>query len=616
MYNFEIYQGYVADIGMLLLIETILILKLQFTPGFGKNENWIKKMLAYGILCAISDALCIILPKEAGRFILYMANTLFFVSFTGACYYLFSYCDNLFKPQSKFRKWSLALPIGLIWLLMLVSYWTGWFFWVNESGEYSRGPFYMTAYVILLLIYVVYPPFLSLYRLLNKRNKDKKKQLLNSIKYSLPLLAGLVLQMEYQGIPFCNIGFAISFLLIVLDNQSSLYDEALAKAHKASEYATKANAAKTDFLSRMSHDLRTPINGIAGMIHIIEKNIDDKEKVLSNLKDLKSTRQQLDSLINDMLDINRIEHGKIELSHEPFNLKTLMDGIEPSLSLRAKDNNITFIPNHYMCEHTWFIGSSLHVSRIMMNVLSNAVKYNREGGKVESWIEEKSIDDSHSSILLTVKDTGIGMSEEFLNRIFLPFEREDTKETSEIEGNGLGMSILKEFLDAMDGEISIDSKLEEGTIVHITLPLEVCLEQVFNENLIEQQTTLTGKHILLVEDNKINMKIAQTILKDANFTIDSAINGQMAVDTFEQSAPDTYDFILMDIRMPIMDGLEATRRIRQSNHKNAKTIPIIAMSANSFKSDIEECIQVGMNGHIAKPIDPEKLVSQIASYIT
>ena len=404
------------------------------------------------------------------------------------------------------------------------------------------------------------------------------------------------------------IGFQnIDSLMREEKRKQKLYEQAL-------EESQKANVAKTNFLSRMSHDIRTPINGIVGMTHIMETESDNHERVMDSIQKVKMLSGQLELLINDVLEMSRIESGNISLSHEAFHLSEKLQEIIPAIQVMAEERGVILKGTHFDITHFIVIGSPVHVQRIMMNILSNAIKYNRTGGTVEYWLSEVPMDDNHSKFMFKVQDTGIGMSQDFISRIYEPFSREQTTPDTTYTGTGLGMAITKELLERMGGSIVIESEQGMGTTVSIAIPFEIASEVPKSKTELPP-ISLAGKRILLVEDNELNLEIAKYILQNEDVLVDEASNGQKAVEIFETCEPDCYDIILMDVMMPVMNGLDATRAIRNLSRPDARTVPIIAMTANAFEEDIEKCIGAGMNDHIAKPIDIKAMKSTIAKYL-
>lgn len=381
---------------------------------------------------------------------------------------------------------------------------------------------------------------------------------------------------------------------------------------KAYEDAKSANAAKAQFLARMSHDIRTPMNGILGMAQIAKNSLNDMEKVEDAIDKIITAGNQLHLLINDVLDMSRLESGKTELTKEVFNIKEIVDNATGSIDVMTKKHNVNNKGIHYDIIHENLIGSPLHVQRVILNVISNGIKYNKENGSLETWITEKPIGDNRSLFIFKIKDTGIGMSREYLDRIFEPFSREHTDAGTEYNGTGLGMAIMKELVDLMDGEIDIESEPGKGTTFIISIPFKISYQVAAkkkNENNVVED--FKGMTVLIAEDNFLNMEIAEYFLEKCEAKVIKAYDGKEAVGVFEHSEPGSIAFILMDVMMPGMDGIEATKYIRALNRTDAKTIPIIAMTAKSFREDKEQCLAAGMNGHISKPIDIKEMFKVI-----
>ena len=383
----------------------------------------------------------------------------------------------------------------------------------------------------------------------------------------------------------------------------------LRKARIAEKKAKKANSAKTDFLRHMSHDIRTPLNGIIGMINISERYCGDKEKLYECKAKVMQSMDYLQSLLNNVLDIGRVESGTLQLEHKPFDLIAMLAKQISIVETNAKEYGISFEGGASMStfHHRYFIGSEEYLNRLLMNLAGNAVKYNRRGGKVILYFNEISSDDKTAVFEFVCSDTGLGMSKEFQKHAFESYAREGKETTNGYSGAGLGLSIVKDIVDRMNGTIKLESKENVGTTFTVTIPLEIDHNAEKKQQKKVEKPDLSGKSVLLVEDNELNLEIAKMLLEDEKMVVTTAENGKEAVDIVSQSVPGRFDFIFMDIMMPVMDGLEAARQIRTLNRKDTKEIPIIAMTANAFQDDIRDCIDAGMNAHIAKPIDSKKI---------
>ena len=382
---------------------------------------------------------------------------------------------------------------------------------------------------------------------------------------------------------------------------------------RAAKKAEAANEAKTEFLQRMSHDIRTPINGICGMINVADHYADNMEKQTECRAKIKKTSHLLLELINEVLDMSKLESDEVVLEEIPFNLNSISEEILGVIEHMATEQNIRIIWEEKEVTHWNLIGSPVHVKRILMNILSNAVKYNKENGYVYiSCREIPSKQTAMPTLEFVCRDTGIGMTEAFQKRIFEPFAQEHAGSRTKFAGTGLGMPITKKLVEKMGGTISFESKEGTGTTFVIRIPFQIDADMKDrNETEEKTETSIQGLHVLLTEDNELNMEIAEFVLQNEGAVVTKAWNGQKAVDIFRKSRPGEFDAILMDIMMPVMNGYEAAKMIRSLDREDAKVIPIIAMTANVFTEDKMRAKEAGMDEHIAKPVDGKLLVKVI-----
>lgn len=384
---------------------------------------------------------------------------------------------------------------------------------------------------------------------------------------------------------------------------------------EAKEMAELAGQAKNSFLSRMSHDIRTPLNGIMGMVQIAKDHIEEPDTVMRSLYKLEKAGRQLELLIGEILDMTKLEGNMVELVNEPFNLYDALEDICNNLHFQAEERCINITGMHFNEKHDEVIGSITHVRRIVENILGNAVKYNRFGGTLQYSVDEIPIDKKHSTYRFTIEDTGIGMSEEFQEHMFEPFAQENESARTHYKGSGLGLPITKELLNLMGGEIRVKSKLGVGSTFIIDIPLEINLEQKEAEiSHIEEEISLKNLHILLAEDNEMNQEIARYFLEAEGAKVTAVTNGKEALDKFLQEPEHTFDMILMDIMMPVMSGIDAVKFIRRASHPQAATIPIIAMSANTFSEDVQRAKIAGMDDYLSKPLDRKKMIKLLTMY--
>ncbi len=410
--------------------------------------------------------------------------------------------------------------------------------------------------------------------------------------------------------------------MVLLKNTTDLHQREqleMDRLKAAYEEAETANKAKTAFLSRMSHDIRTPINGIMGMLQIIGRNREDHEKVDDCLEKIQISSEHLLALINDVLDMSKLEAGKVELDHASFELKDVLKVVYALNEAQIAQSGITYTTHEYELYHTKLVGSPVHLRQILLNLFSNSMKYNKPGGTIDTYVKELSSDSEKAVIEFRIVDTGIGMSAEFVeNKLFHPFTQEKLDARTEYKGTGLGMAIVKELIEKMGGTIQVESELGKGSTFTVVIPFEI--DQTPEQDiLLEEPGQVTtdavkGARILLVEDNELNMEIAEFMLKDSGAVVLKAWNGKEAIEIFEKSEPGEINMIMMDIMMPVMGGLEATRKIRTLNRPDAATIPIVAMTANAFSDDIRRSREAGMNEHLSKPLEMEKIIRTAARY--
>ena len=382
----------------------------------------------------------------------------------------------------------------------------------------------------------------------------------------------------------------------------------------AAKKAEAANEAKTEFLQRMSHDIRTPINGICGMIDMAEHYADDMEKQTEYRAKIKEASNLLLELVNDVLDMSKLESGEVVLEESPFNLSKISEEVLVVIEQIAAEQNIRIVWEKKEIIHRDLIGSPGYVKRVMMNILSNAVKYNRENGHVYiSCMEIPSEQPEMTMMEFVCRDTGVGMADEFQKHIFEPFAQEHAGSRTKFAGTGLGMPITKKLVEKMGGTITFESKKGVGTTFVIRIPFKIDMDSDKGKEQtdVSDEESIKGLHILLTEDNELNMEIAEFMLQNEGADVEKAWNGQEAVELFKKSEPGEFDVILMDIMMPVMNGYEAAKMIRSLEREDAKKVPIIAMTANAFTEDKIRAKEAGMDEHVAKPVDVELLIKVI-----
>lgn len=400
-------------------------------------------------------------------------------------------------------------------------------------------------------------------------------------------------------------GIARSCMGVFVDIDDAVKNQARQQQalEQALERADRANKVKTDFLHRMSHDMRTPLNSILGLLQICERNSDNEVLLCESHEKIRTAARHLLSLIDDTLQASKLGEGKLELVREPVDLARLQTDVADIMQLPAANAGVS-MEDHQKKEsiaHQYVLGSELYLRQIFLNIYSNCIKYNRRGGKVITHVVSNKQPDGKILVRWEIADTGIGMSQEFLKHVFEPFSREENSGNG-VGGTGLGMPIVKQLIELMGGSIKVSSKLNVGSTFVISIPFKPAAQPQEAEQAASEPT-IEGCRLLLVEDNDLNAEIAATLLEGDGAYVSIAGDGAQALEAFAKSPAGTFDAILMDVMMPKMDGLAATRAIRALDRPDAARIPIIAMTGNAFQEDVQECLDAGMSAHLAKPID-------------
>ena len=419
------------------------------------------------------------------------------------------------------------------------------------------------------------------------------------------------------------IGGLLFILLVIINffvkNMAKHNEELVSKLKEVNELleeemvvAANASNAKSEFLAHMSHDIRTPINGIIGMTNIAIKNITNQEKVMDCLSKIGEASNHLLSLVNDVLDLSRIESGKSEPINEPLSIITLLENCATIIEGQLLARDLELICEFDKMENQYIISDELKLRQIFINILGNALKFTPDGGRITFRFKSFPLDDNKVNLLFEVEDTGIGMKEDFMEYIWDAFTQAERRITANYNGTGLGLAITKRFVEMLGGTISVKSKENEGSIFTVKMVADMAVNVLEKEDTIQVEARdLSELKVLLVDDNELNLEIERESLEDEGITVITANDGKEALDLFLRSNPGDYDVILMDMMMPIMDGVETSKAIRAASHPNAKSIPIIAVTANAFKEDIEKSFAAGMNAHISKPINMEDLFATL-----
>ena len=416
------------------------------------------------------------------------------------------------------------------------------------------------------------------------------------------------------------VSLLLAFLLIhyITKRSFAALEDSKAELADALKSAEQANQAKTVFLNSMSHDIRTPMNGIIGMLDMIHKHRDDPQRVDDCLYKIQVSSEHLLSLINDVLDMSRLESGQKVIEHVSFNLNDLCNETISIVIPAAEQAGIQIEIKEERDTEICLLGSPLQLKQIFINIFGNAIKYNKPNGKIFANMSEVERTEDMLTLQFQIRDTGIGMTQEFIdNKLFVPFAQADAGARTKYKGTGLGMSIVKQLVEQMYGKIEVESKVGEGSTFTVTIPFEIDREARANQQkkIAVPQGNLEDIHILLAEDNDINQEIAECMFQDAGAEIVCVENGKLAVEAFSNAPAGTFDVIVLDIMMPVMDGLQAAESIRKLPRQDAKTIPIIAMTANAFAEDEQKSLQAGMNAHLSKPLRSEDVISTVEKFV-
>lgn len=634
---FDVYTLY-AYTGLFCAFIIAIILNRTLTTAFKQSvDKHLVRVFIFFIIFCLIDAIWGLIGftvyDEAP--LVYEISTYLFHIFAALSSIVISiYAVHYFKIKAPYKTYIdiyrlviFVIQIGVI-ITNIIMKFAGskfWFYIDNEGyhtvklgiGDITNLG-YIIRYCVFALQFLQYVPFIVFALIKGFKNlKAPEFQGKRGIRYisgafflAIPLVFG-TLQMLYPDGPMYSFGFAIFSIAIYSINVTRQREEFLKEYHEVSA-AQEANTAKQNFLANMSHDIRTPINGIMGLTNLA-KDEKDPEKIHDYIDKIDKSSQHLLSLVNDVLDMTRMENMQESLLNEDkIDIRTVVDNIKSIIGGQLVNSNVDFNVE-FVPEPTnpFIIGDELRLKQIMINILGNSVKFTQEGSINLKIIENTPVDGFVKYDFL-FEDTGIGMSREFMKVIFEPFSQEKKGARSNYQGTGLGMSIVAQLVKLMKGTISVDSELGKGSQFIVSIPFKISEQKEIKTVEPTNNFSMEGIKVLLVEDNELNMEIAETILGQYGAIVTTATDGQIALDTFAQNKPDTFDIILMDIMMPNMNGYEATEAIRKLDREDAKIIPIIAMTANAFDEDKKKALASGMNGHIAKPIDFKALLSEVS----
>ena len=589
-------------------VATIISLIILSILCLQKNKNQKDKDILWivflGAFLLTSDCLAEFYKgntSEIGYIMTHLCNPLVFIFNYLEMGMLAKYLYDSLAPMLKRKKilfQFIWLLVGISVVFVVLSQYFEIYYYFDANNIYHR-----TKYFPICQIPTVIGILIFIYLLYYFRNDLRRNELLAAISYvCLPTLATLIQIFSY-GLPLQAVAIVISGWLLFLARELDVRNQ-LEEAMKV----------KTDFLNRMSHDIRTPLNGILGLIEIDSRHPQDYELLSMNRAKAKVTANYLLSLLNDMLQLSKLESKEIKIVCEPLNIEKLFDEVFVIAKMKAENFKITLQCQKDDIQHPYLMGSALYMKQILLNVLDNSIKYNKKNGSIAFSIKECEMNDGKAMIQFDIQDTGIGMSEEFLQHIFEPFVQEHENRTS-YQGSGLGMAIVLQMINMMNGTIDIQSVLNVGSHFTIRIPFEIAEKQYEISQIdTSENVSITGVKVLLAEDNALNREIAKTLLEDNGAIVYEAVDGKDVITQFTQHEEYFFDIILMDIMMPVMNGYEACKALRNLDRKDAKDIPVVACSANAFEEDIAKSKESGMAAHLTKPLKVDELIRTIAKF--
>lgn len=655
-------------IGPVVLIQSVLFILLDSVivrRVYKKRKNSPTKSV-FSSFCVVTlimqccsffalsaDYGILVFPK----LILHLINTGLLVGMCGTGYYWFRY---LFIPSRGYTNdfashFVFAIPLLTYLVMCLLSPWTHWIFFINDSLAYQRGSLFVLQFIFPYL-YMVLALVIFLYYKLRGRSGELENSFVSFYLFSFAAISGPVLQVGFNiDGGYTEIGISVGLILMYLEMyvEDSLKLETLEKTQEinkrlqqantdlqaqmdkvialnteleenrrtleeARTEAERANKAKTAFLFNMSHDIRTPMNAIIGFTNLLEKHWDEPERRRDYMTKIKDSSSLLLSIINNILEMSKIERGAVELDEKPTDTCELFGSIQSLFTGLMRQKSIDFSCTVNVVRDSFIYCDAQKIKDVMINLISNAYKYTDQGGKVAVIIDElPHKQDGWVYLRTTIADTGRGMSEEFLPHLFEEFSREYGTEDVQIEGTGLGMPIVKSLVEFMNGSIEVKSKKGEGTTFIVTIPHRIAnfkrVETIAKHERTEER--FEGRRILVTEDNELNCEITCELLSDAGFVVEAAGNGLTALEMITREPADYYDLVLMDVHMPVMNGYEAVKAIRALPDPVKASLPIIATTANAFEEDRRNAFEAGMNGHIAKPINVDSLIECITGLL-
>ena len=588
---------------ILLLIGNRDVLRKQDGSEYSRTRLYYRRFLLGVLVYYITDMLWGILDEHRLTDLQFIDTTIYFVAMIATVVLWTRYVVSYLDRKNFFERWLLRtgqVIFGVFLVFIIVNFFYPVFFWFDDQGVYHTA--FMRHAALLVQIAMFLSTSIYTFYMTAKTQGDVRQRHLTIGLFGLAMVVMIAFQVFFPLWPFYAMGCMIGITLL---HSFVLEDEMEEYRHKLEE----ASRAKTAFLSNMSHEIRTPMNAIIGLNSIALGDAGISEATREHLQKIGTAAQHLLGVINDILDISRIESGSMSLKNAEFSFAHELEQVNAIVTTQCHDKKIRYSCNVKDGVSNCYIGDEMKLRQVLINILGNAVKFTPEGGSVSLVVEALAIDGEKCPLRFTIEDTGIGIGKDFLPRMFAAFALEDESYTSKHGNTGLGLSITKSIVELMDGHIDVESEKGVGSkfTVTVTLQKSSCNSReccASGEQQEKPRASLSGRTILLAEDLPVNAEIMATILSMREMKAERAENGRIAVEMFKAHEPGYYSAILMDVRMPEMDGLEATRVIRSMDREDAKSIPIIALTANAFDEDVQNSLQAGLNAHLSKPVEP------------
>lgn len=589
---------------ILLLIGNHDVLRKQGGSEYSRTRLYYRRFLLGVLVYYITDMLWGMLDVQRLTSLQFIDTTVYFIAMIATVVLWARYVVSYLDRKNFFERWLLRtgqVIFGVFLVFIIVNFFYPVFFWFDDQGDYHTA-FMRHATLVAQIAMFLATSIYTLYTTAKTQGDVRQRHLTIGL-FGLAMVVMIAFQVFFPLWPFYAMGCMIGISLLhsfVLEDETEEYRRKLEEASRA----------KTAFLSNMSHEIRTPMNAIIGLNSLALDDAGLSQATRDHLQKIGTSAQHLLGIINDILDISRIESGSMSLKNAEFSFAHELEQVNAIVTAQCHNKKIRYSCNVKDGVSNCYIGDEMKLRQVLINILGNAVKFTPEGGSVSLVVEALAVDGEKCPLRFTVEDSGIGIGKDFLPRLFEAFALEDESYTSKHGSTGLGLSITKSIVKLMDGRIDVESEKGVGSKFTVTVTLqksshndsERCLSGGQHE---KPRATLSGRTILLAEDLPVNAEIMAMILSMREMKAERAENGRIAVEMFKSHEPGYYSAILMDVRMPEMDGLEATRVIRSMDREDAKSIPIIALTANAFDEDVQNSLQAGLNAHLSKPVEPE-----------